>query len=69
MELHLHKDDFTILIRRAAEHSGISADIIEKDYFVTLMLEHSSKKFTSLPSDTENAANENRKGSITQIYI
>lgn len=68
MELHLHKDDFTILIRRAAEHSGISADIIEKDYFVTLMLEHSSKKFTSLPSDTENAANENRKGSITQIY-
>lgn len=120
MELHLHKDDFAILIRRAAQHSGISADIIEKDYYVTLMLEelagkqdtikayfkggtclykiyapmqrfsedidltvcvkgisnsqakkmleHSSKKFNSLKFDTENSANENHKGSITQIY-
>lgn len=44
MELHLHKEDFAILIRRAAEHSGISADIIEKDYFVTLMLEELATK-------------------------
>ena len=120
MKLHLHKDDFALLIRRAAEHSGISADIIEKDYYVTLMLEelagkqdtikayfkggtclykiyapmqrfsedidltvcvkgisnsqakkmleHSSKKFDSLRLDTENSANENHKGSITQMY-
>lgn len=120
MNLHLHKNDFAFLIRRAAEHSGISADIIEKDYYVTLMLEelagkqdtikayfkggtclykiyapmqrfsedidltvcvkgisnsqakkmleHSSKKFDSLSLDTENSANENHKGSITQMY-
>ncbi len=120
MKLHLYKDDFSFLIRRAAENSGIAADIIEKDYFVTLMLEelaskqgeikayfkggtclykiyapmqrfsedidltvyikgisnsqakkmleHSSKKFTVLLLDAENVANENRKGSITQMY-
>lgn len=120
MNLHLHKNDFAFLIRRAAEHSGISADIIEKDYYVTLMLEelagkqdtikayfkggtclykiyapmqrfsedidltvcvkgisnsqakkmleHPSKKFYSLKLETENSANENHKGSITQMY-
>ena len=44
MNLHLHKNDFAFLIRRAAEHSGISADIIEKDYYVTLMLEELAGK-------------------------
>ncbi len=44
MKLHLYKDDFAFLIRRAAEHSGISADIIEKDYYVTLMLEELAGK-------------------------
>jgi len=44
MKLHLYKDDFAFLIRRAAEHSGISADIIEKDYHVTLMLEELAGK-------------------------
>lgn len=120
MKLHLYKDDFTILIRKAEEYSGISADIIEKDYYVTLMLEElsmkqekikayfkggtclykiyapmqrfsedidltvyvkgvsnsqakkmlecSSKKFDSLVLDVENIANENRRGSITQMY-
>jgi predicted nucleotidyltransferase component of viral defense system len=108
------------LIRKAAENSGISADIIEKDYYVTLMLqelaakqetikayfkggtclykiyapmqrfsedidltvyvkgisksqakkmlEYSSKKYISLEADEDDCANENRKGSITQIY-
>lgn len=116
----MQKKDFAALIRRAAEYSDISADIIEKDYYVTLMLEelaarqdeikayfkggtclykiyapmqrfsedidltvyvkgisksqakkmleHSSKKFHSLQLDAENSANENRKGSITQMY-
>ena len=44
MKLHLHNDDFALLIRRAAENSGISADIIEKDYYVTLMLEELAGK-------------------------
>lgn len=44
MKLHLYKDDFMILIRKAEEYSGISADIIEKDYYVTLMLEELSMK-------------------------
>ena len=34
----------------------------------TKMLEHSSKKSISLRLDTENVVNENRKGSITQMY-
>ena len=35
MKLHLYKDDFTILIRKAEEYSGISADIIESGITLT----------------------------------
>lgn len=120
MNLHLNKDDFQTLITIASQSSGIQADIIEKDYYVTLMLqelslqqnevrayfkggtclykiyapmqrfsedidltvyikdlsrsqakkmlERSSKKYSTLEIDNENVANENRKGSITQVY-
>jgi hypothetical protein len=44
MKLHLHNEDFSFIIRRAAENSGISADIIEKDYYVTLMLHELASK-------------------------
>ena len=120
MTLHLNPNEFKDLITIASQNSGISSDIIEKDYYVTLMLQELSikqktidayfkggtclykiyapmqrfsediditvqstglstsktkhnlrsvsKEYSSLSMDTDNLSNENRKGSITQVF-
>lgn len=120
MTLHLDEQNFKSLITLASQNSNISADIIEKDYYVTLMLEelsqkqeeidayfkggtclykiyapmqrfsediditvcskgistsktkrnleNVSKKYVSLEKDENDPNNENKKGSITQVF-
>lgn len=120
MTLHLDEQNFKDLITLASQCGNVSADIIEKDYYVTLMLEelsqkqedidayfkggtclykiyapmqrfsediditvcskgistsktkrnleNVSKRYVSLEKDESNPNNENRKGSITQVY-
>ena len=120
MNLHNDKQNFKDLIEIASNESGISQDIIEKDYYVTLMLQELaqnqsetkayfkggtclykiyfpmkrfsedidltvcvknisnskaksnlkkvSEKYTCLDKDYNNPKNENKKGSITQVY-
>ena len=44
MRLHEDKDVFKLIIDRVSSLSGINKDILEKDYYVTLLLEELSKK-------------------------
>jgi len=48
MKLHLDKDSFRTLFINESTLSKIRADIIEKDYFVTLLLLELSKKQETL---------------------
>jgi predicted nucleotidyltransferase component of viral defense system len=120
MKLHLDEPAFETLLLYVTGRTGIRADIIEKDYYVTLLLSELAGKqkevpayfkggtalykalgsirrfsedidltvavdncsnsqakkrldkaangYLSLPRDSEDPENENRKGSITSIY-
>lgn len=120
MKLHLDEPAFETLLLDVAGRTGIRADIIEKDYYVTLLLNELAGKqeevpayfkggtalykalgsirrfsedidltvavdncsnsqakkrldkaangYLSLPGDSEDPDNENRKGSRTSIY-
>jgi predicted nucleotidyltransferase component of viral defense system len=50
MKLHLDKAAFETLILDIAEKTNIRADIIEKDYYVTLLLEELANKQSDLPA-------------------
>ena len=50
MRLHEYKDDFATLIENIYERTEISRDILEKDYYVTLMLYELSKKQDTNPA-------------------
>lgn len=39
MRLHLDRDSFRVLINRVSEQTGYRTDVVEKDYYVTLILE------------------------------
>lgn len=47
MKLHLDKDAFRVLIESIHEKTGYRADVLEKDYYVVLMLEELAKKQTA----------------------
>ncbi len=38
MNLHLDKDAFRVLIESIHEQTGYRSDVLEKDYYVVLML-------------------------------
>ena len=44
MKLHLDKDAFRVLIETIHEKTGYRADVLEKDYYVVLMLEELTEK-------------------------
>lgn len=44
MRLHLDKDAFKVLISTIHENTGYREDVLEKDYYVTLMLSELSDK-------------------------
>ena len=44
MKLHLDKDAFRVLIETIHEKTGYRADVLEKDYYVVLMLEELAEK-------------------------
>ena len=50
MKLHNDKDAFLAILQRINEATGIRADILEKDYYVTLMLKQLADKQDSLPA-------------------
>lgn len=51
MKLHLDKDAFRVLIETIHEKTGYSADVLEKDYYVVLMLEElAAKQAEGLPA-------------------
>lgn len=50
MKLHLDKDAFRTLILNVAEQTNIRPDILEKDYYVTLLLEELANKQENLPA-------------------
>ena len=50
MKLHKDKDAFLAILQRVNEVTGIRTDILEKDYYVTLMLKELADKQCSLPA-------------------
>ena len=44
MNLHLDKDAFRVLIESIHEQTGYRSDVLEKDYYVVLMLKELSEK-------------------------
>ena len=50
MNLHNDKEAFRYLLTTLSERTGVRADILEKDYYVTLLLKELSKKQDSVPA-------------------
>jgi predicted nucleotidyltransferase component of viral defense system len=50
MNLHQDKDAFEALLSDVSRRTGIRSDIIEKDYYLTLLLWELSVKQESLPA-------------------
>lgn len=50
MKLHEDKYAFRFLINQLSESSGIRQDILEKDYYVCLLLEELAKKQEKVPA-------------------
>lgn len=50
MTLHEDKDTFNVLLEKISIATGIRADIIEKDYYVTVFLQEFSEMQSSLPA-------------------
>jgi predicted nucleotidyltransferase component of viral defense system len=50
MNLHVDRSAFQTLLLTQSERSGIRADILEKDYYVTLVLSELAEKQASIPA-------------------
>ena len=50
MRLHLDRTAFTALLRLVAATSGIRMDVLEKDYYVTIMLKELADQQDTLPA-------------------
>lgn len=50
MRLHTYKDDFSVIIDNVSDRVGIRKDIIEKDYYVVLILLELAEKQNELPA-------------------
>ena len=50
MKLHIDKDAFSVIIDNISERTSIRKDIIEKDYYVVLMLFELAEKQSVLPA-------------------
>ena len=50
MNLHSDRDAFKVLLSRVSERVDIREDILEKDYYVTLLLSELAKKQDTLPA-------------------
>jgi predicted nucleotidyltransferase component of viral defense system len=50
VNLHLDKDAFTALLRLVSSNSGIRLDVLEKDYYITLMLKELAGWQEALPA-------------------
>lgn len=50
MQLHQNKDAFEALLLDISRRTGIRSDIVEKDYYLTLLLWELSQRQESLPA-------------------
>ena len=50
MKLHTDRDGFTVLLNAVRDSTGIRADILEKDYYITLFLKELSEWQGNLPA-------------------
>lgn len=50
MDLHQDKDAFMALLSDIGQRTGIRSDIIEKDYYLTLLLWELSQRQPELPA-------------------
>jgi len=50
MRLHKDRDAFGVLLDSVSERTGIRMDILEKDYYVTLLLNELAEKQAKLPA-------------------
>ena len=50
MKLHIDLDGFTALLNLVSDSAGIRADILEKDYYITLFLKELSEWQSELPA-------------------
>ena len=50
MKLHFDEDAFRTLLLKISDRTGIRSDILEKDYYVTLMLKELAQRQVSLPA-------------------
>lgn len=50
MRLHNDRDAFGVLLDSVSERTGIRMDILEKDYYVTLLLSELAEKQAKLPA-------------------
>jgi hypothetical protein len=50
MRLHTDVDGFAALLRLVSENTGIRADVLEKDYYITLFLKELSRWQDTLPA-------------------
>lgn len=50
MNLHSNRDAFQALLSRVSERVDIREDILEKDYYVTLLLSELAEKQGTLPA-------------------
>lgn len=74
--MKLHRDKFSFLNIIGLIHgvTGIREDILEKDYYVTLLLKELSERqetlpeYISLPRTSRKELEDDRKGSITAVY-
>lgn len=48
MYLHEHKENFRDIIEQVADATGRTEIVIEKDYYVTLILRHLSKQLDAV---------------------
>ena len=57
MKLHLDSDAFRVLIEQVSENTGYRQDVIEKDYYVSMLLQELAQ-FQSCLLYTSDAADE-----------
>lgn len=50
MKLHEDKDAFGVLLNSVSEKTGIRLDVLEKDYYLTLLLEELAGKQENVPA-------------------
>ena len=70
MKLHVDRETFSVLLDSVSEQTGIRADILEKDYYLTLLLCELAEKQANLPAYFKGGtALYKAIGSMKQLHL